>query len=671
MCAKSKEDKEAKKAAAAAAKAEKAAAKAKGKAKPKKKQNAGVNEYNFFVLHGEWLLAAAGIVLAGAFVAMGSGLEKFTLTPNQINDSSSRADENIKNSKVTPKEYDESVVIFDYDKYAELIKSGVKVNEYVTPTRWEQSLFPDKNKRPNVVPLPLENLKAVACIGAIMYNEISASGNNMGGGGMAGGMGAGPMGGGAMGGGMGGLTGSSGELKGRKWITLTGSIPIRKQQAAYNDLFGNAQYLDDIRDQPRYLFYDLERGEVQPDGNVQWKQINVLSAIRKENNNWSGVGSDQVGYSYMAPTAPGFPPMAMNCPPMANKPFGEEVANLPNIPLNSTEQIKVQADELKEWTDLQEAMKKFDESDLQNRDPFADAQMGGGMGAMGGGMGTMSTGMMGGMRGGMTGGLAGGMGMDSGMGGGMSGGMEGAGGNSWMINQDAITKSRLRVQQAVSVDYYLFRYFDFDVEPEKTYVYRVKLHLANPNYGVEERFVVDPETIKKTWVDSEFSEQSNPVSLGEVSRVYAESVEAATRPGAEPRITLSSVYFDADDASESIVQGLAMKRGQVANFPGQSHDPVNVSGGMTMDMYGMDGGDSTKKKTKKSVNHISNVCVVDALGGTKISNAEYRSPGKVLILEPNGLMRVREVKEDARELSRYDGSNQMGGLGTGAAGMMM
>ena len=41
MCAKSKEDKEAKKAAAAAAKAEKAAAKAKGKAKPKKKQNAG------------------------------------------------------------------------------------------------------------------------------------------------------------------------------------------------------------------------------------------------------------------------------------------------------------------------------------------------------------------------------------------------------------------------------------------------------------------------------------------------------------------------------------------------------------------------------------------------------------------------------------------------------
>ena len=61
MCAKSKEDKEAKKAAAAAAKAEKAAAKAKGKAKPKKKQNAGVNEYNFFVLHGEWLLAAAGI----------------------------------------------------------------------------------------------------------------------------------------------------------------------------------------------------------------------------------------------------------------------------------------------------------------------------------------------------------------------------------------------------------------------------------------------------------------------------------------------------------------------------------------------------------------------------------------------------------------------------------
>ena len=671
MAAKSKEEKEAKKAAAAAAKAEKAS-KAKAKAKPKKKRDAGANEYNFFLLHGEIIVALVAVVVFGGLVAMGSGLQKFTLTPEQINQSSQRAEQNIKESKVTPVEFDESVVVFDYDKYSKLIKSGVKVNAYETPIRWESSLFPDKVKRPDVTPLPLENLKATASIGAIMYNEISASGNTMGGGNNAGGMGGmGGPGAGGMGAGPG--MGSSGELKGRKWITLTGSIPIRKQQEAYNSLFGTAQYTDDVRDQPRYVYYKLERGVVdQNTGKTDWTDVNVIRAIRKENNQWSGVGSDQVGYSYMAPTVQGFPPMAMSCPPMANKPFGEEVANLPNIPLNSTDQIKVQGEQLKEYNELQEAMNKFDETDLLNRDPFADSQMG----SMGGGLMGAGPGGMGAGPGGMGAG-PGGMGAGpGGMGSGL-GGMDAGGNNSWLINQNAITASRLKIQQAVSVDYYLFRYFDFEVEPDKTYVYRVKLILANPNFGVEERFVADPATLEQRFVESDYSDVSNPVSLGEVSRVFAQKVEAPSRAGAEPRITLSSVYFDSDDASESIVQDLSVKRGQVANFYGQSHDPVNVSGGMSVDMmYGDMGGSSSKKggskNQKKSVNHVSNVCVVDALGGSKISAAkDYVSPGKVLILEPNGLMRVREVKEDARELGRYDGSSNQMGFGTGAAGMMM
>ena len=40
-----------------------------------------------------------------------------------------------------------------------------------------------------------------------------------------------------------------------------------------------------------------------------------------------------------------------------------------------------------------------------------------------------------------------------------------------------------------------------------------------------------------------------------------------------------------------------------------------------------------------------------------------------MILEPNGLLQVRELKEDARELGRYDGSQNM--MGMGAGGMMM
>ncbi len=664
MCAKNidKEAKAAEKAAAKAAAQEAKAAKAKTKAKAKRK-NVGANEFNFFLLHGEKIGIAAALGLFGMMIAGGAGLDEFELTPQQIADAATRADTNIKNSEVKPEEYDEALVNYDYNSYAELIKSAVTVNAYETPNRWEQSLFPDKNKRPSVSPLPVENLRATPCVGAIMYKELTA--NNAAGamGGAAGMGGPGGAASGAMGGGSMGTSGTGGETKGRQWIAVTGSIPIRKQQAAYGDLFGNAQYLDDARDQPRYLFYELQRGEVAANGDVKWEKVDVLRAIKKENNQWAGVGSEQVGFAYHAPTTSSYPPMAMSCPPMANKPFGEEIANLPNIPLNSAEQIKVQSAELEKWNELQAAMNQIDESTLLDRDPFEGA-----------------TGAASGAGGGMD--ATGGAGMSSG---GM--GPNGAGaGNDWLVNREAVARTMLNAQTVAAVEYYLFRYFDFDVEEGKTYQYRVKLLLANPNYGVEERFVEDPTSTEKKIVESEFCEPSNPASLGRSARIFAESVEAPARPGAEPRVRMASIYFDQESATESLAQGQAMTLGQLANFYKKPHEPVavagalsaNAAGGMGMAM-GMTGGSASQsgrggRKSNKptTVDHVSDACLVDAVGGEKISGAELRSPGKIMILEPNGYLQVREVKEDARELGRYDGSQSNGmGLGVGAAGMMM
>jgi len=636
MCAKAKEDKAAKAARKAEAKA------AKSKAKPKKRRSSAPSEYNLFLRYGEFMLVAVGVLVFGCLVALGGGLTKFTLTAEQINSSASRAADTIANSTVTPKEFDDAVVVYDYDEYAELIKTAVKVNAYETPVRWEQSLFPDKNKRPDVKPLPVENLRARASIGAIMYNEISASSNVGAGGGM-------------MGGGMTGM--SSGKVEGKRWITVTGSIPIRKQTAIYSDLFSDAQYLDDVRDQPRYIFYELQRGEVGPRGAVNWQKVDVIRAMKRENQQWAGVGMEQVGYNYLAPIVPNFPPMAMNCPPMIGKPFGEEIANLPNIPLNYSEQIASQAEMVKEWNQLQDEMRQFDEATLLERDPFADA---GRMGGSGLGMG-----MMGGM----------GSGMDSGMtpsmGSGSSGGMNAPNAGSVLINENAMNRYRMRVQNAVAVDYYLFRYFDFEVEPDKTYQYRVKLILANPNYGIKEEFVEDVDSVNQRYVESDFSVASNPVALGADSRIFVQDVQAASQPGAEPRIMLSSVYFDSESASESIAQDKSLRRGEVANFYSQSHNPVDLtsSGGMTADYYGGSGGSSRagNRNVRKSVNHISDIAVVDALGGDKISsNTALLSPSKVMFLEPNGFLRIRELKEDARELGRYDGSqNTMGMYGGG------
>ena len=210
----------------------------------------------------------------------------------------------------------------------------------------------------------------------------------------------------------------------------------------------------------------------------------------------------------------------------------------------------------------------------------------------------------------------------------------------------------------------------------------MKLLLANPNYGVEERFVEDPTATEQKIIASEFSEPSNPAALGRSARIFAQSVEAPARPGAEPRVRLASIYFEQESATESLASDLSMKLGQVANFKGKPHEAINVAGARSMDAMmggsmgaaqgGGRGGRGGRGGGKATVDHVSDACLVDAIGGAKISGAELRSPGKVMILEPNGYLQIREVKEDARELGRYDGSQAGGmGMGTGAAGMMM
>ncbi|MDO5554187.1 MAG: hypothetical protein Q4G68_10540 [Planctomycetia bacterium] len=612
---------------------------------------------NIFFLHGEKIILSVVVLLFAWMIIGGSGLSEFKLTADQINSSAKRAEENIRNSKVTPVEVDKGVVVYDYLSYSELIRSAITVNSYETLVRWDQSLFPDRIKRPNMTPLPVENLRAFASIGAIAYRDRGTTGT-------AGG--AADMGMGGIG--MGSASGSNGKVEGRQWVTITGSIPVRKQLADYMAHFSNAQYTDMLRDQPIYLSYVLQRGTPSDAGEIVWENIDIIQAYRKEFAKWSGFGVEQVDPSYFAAQLPSYPPMAMSCPPMVNRLFGEEVANVPNIPLSSEEMMNLATTEMQERNKLEAKLQDVNMDDILSRSPFEGtgndrSGMGNPMGMGGGGMEFGAGNDLGGMTG---------------------GGRSGGNTASWMINRNAASLVTSTGDLASPVDYYLFRAFDFDVEMGKTYYYRVKLILANPNFGLDENFVEDPTTVGRTYISSEFSESSNPVSLGRVSRIYAEQVEAPSVPGGEPRATLASVYFDSETATESVEKTLRVTRGQVANFPRRVHKPLAPAAQSTLgsDPMGMMGGPgeatgskrkkNTQNKDTKLVDHVSDICVLDAFGGYRLPGGELRSPGKMILLEPSGLVRVHEVREDMRELGRIEAKSAkpesgMGGIGPGAS----
>ena len=568
-------------------------AKAKAKKEKQPKQKKQSSDENFLLLHGEKFLFGIFVVLAVWLMTRGSGLAPFTLTPDQVRDAATRAENNIRNSKVELKDVDGDLNIYNYLDYASLIKSSLRADAYETDNRWEQSLFPEKILRPEIRPLPVENLRAVACVGAIRYAKTSVAT---------------------------GVASQSVEDRGEHWITVTGLIPIADQMKEYNDLLGRSEYTDPNRDIPKYLFYEIYRGVADESGNTVWSErpIDLNQVYAKEIDQWAGFGLDPVSAEYSVPLySPDSPSLTMECPPLVNKSFGSEVTNLPNIPLLSETQKEELADQMNEMKKQEDETKRGNTRNFNsvlNTSIFS--QQGGNA------------------RGGVRGGAAP-LGMP----------------NMLPVQPQNVMRGGAVGAKVTKVNYYLFRFFDFDVEDGRTYQYKVKLYLANPNYGLDVNLVEDGNSVLTPTVVSAESKPSNPVSLGSESRILVESIEAG-HLGQEPKIVVSSVYFNTEDAKESLDEGEKVVLGQVANFMNKDHKPINLGGTMTYTTS----ADSGKKKPEK-VDHLSNICILDADGGEKIAGSELRSSARLLVLEPSGLLTFHNESEDRAELRPYQMAN--------------
>ena len=604
-----------------------------------KKKGSGSSFQNFLTAHFEKFLFVGLLAFAAMMAAKGSGLEKFKLLPRDIEDSANRAKQTIQENKVGLDDVDDTLKVYDYKAYSDLIKTALSPDQYRTPIRWEDSLFPEMIKRPSIEnPLPVRGLRAVSCIGAIQYvpNTVLKSG-------------AFTIGGAAGGTGAVGSSGTAGKIQGRNWIVVTGLVPVGEQLRIFNEKFSRAQFTDVDRDFPVYVSFEIERGVVGEDGQVQnWEPLNLEEIYEDEVDQWNGYGVDPVSEDHIAPPFGALPELAMPCPPMLNKAFRDEVAYLPEIPLMDTEQIDEQATLLKEQKKQEDEVKEQQKRDFSLSRAQSQYEFGGGAAA-----GARQNRRAGGMMGGMVSDLSDpdnpGMSVTSGSG--MTGrplGRRGIGFNG---------PQQVRKLKKAEESFYLFRFFDFNAEPGVTYQYRVKLLLFNPNWKLDTNLVEDPTTVDQMTVQSAFSEPSNSVALGTESRVLVESIVPASAPWLDPRVTVSSLFFSTEDAQESLAEGKKLARGQMANWPREKHNPVDLNGVGITRMDSVLGSTSKKdnKKGKGVDNHHSDLCLIDAFGGQEVQAGAYKvqTPSEAFFLDPNGLIKIHEFRTDNRELQRY------------------
>lgn len=574
--------------------------------------------------HYEKIAILVALLLGVWFFMSGThSLEPVRWTPESVQALVKGVQQNISSGPQNLQLFNRALEFVPYDQKAAWIKVGIKGEPYRLEEKWERPILAAKTPRGEPLILPPERLRASSGYGGVKMKKSSSGASRTD-----------PK--------------ESKGVEGRKWIVVTGLIPIKKQARLYFDTYSEAMNGNPARDRPEYLAYKLERAEYdyakgQPG---EWKEIDAVRQQGLMREEWEGSGTEPVVQAFLLSNSGNPFSFAFPLPPLTKKQFGQEVAYPPEVPLKTDyelEQAKLKQAEEEEKSKEVVAVKVLTTEEYLN-DPKAGR----------GGVSSSSTGSMPG----------GGMGRS----GGRSGGQEEYGGSSGMGGPGGPTGPSgpgAGQPQQVSAEYNLFRYFDFDVEEGKNYVYRVKLLTLNPNADMDVKYLADPGSTRRRFLESEYSTFSVPVSVDStatalVKEVLSPGIRRADKGPLvvpEPSARLLSVYFDMNEAAEWSPAGdeRALIRGSVANalrVPCTSND-VKVDKEKDSKKPGGVGGSTSKKNNAETQPQDirTNLCLLDTFGGYDVEG-KMRSSGKVLFLEPSGAVVVHDALDDFSEIQR-------------------
>ncbi len=178
-------------------------------------------------------------------------------------------------------------------------------------------------------------------------------------------------------------------------------------------------------------------------------------------------------------------------------------------------------------------------------------------------------------------------------------------------------------------NFVLFRFTDTAVEPGKQYQYRVKLRLANPNFGVTERYLVNPESAKPKVVYSPWSEPTAVVTVPRDVEVFAGPV---VKPSSKDPLMRTMINRLDRDRGLKLVAEQTFRRGDIMSI----HTTIQPD-------------DSTAIATPTAIDAQLNAdaVVVDIEGGKPLKGRNSStSPGELVLLQGDGSLVLRDEFED-------------------------
>ena len=244
----------------------------------------------FFLQHTEKIVLGVFVVCFIFVVYSAWGRESFDRTPEQLQQDADRARQHIEDTK--PPEADGS------GGDLQLVESGaVQVKPYQWALAWDRPLFSSGGKRGESQIFPVEALKATAGVGAVQLA-------------------------------------SDKKRTGKRWVVVTGLVPIEKQELAMREAFATAEHYNPDSDSTNYLGYLVERAEVTDsagEGNLKWsKRFNSPTAKKAAAKMFGQSTRNQIVDDKFIIDAVGFP-----LPPLLLGKWDASVVHEPKIPVRS------------------------------------------------------------------------------------------------------------------------------------------------------------------------------------------------------------------------------------------------------------------------------------------------------------------------------------------------
>lgn len=193
---------------------------------------------DFLITHVEKLVLAVFVVVSLMILYRAMGASSYEKKPSELISTAQNAEAHVEKDRTEELKKDIKLRVEDYPAVARRSRIPVEEKYYAHTRPWDQPIGKKDVRRGPAPVLAVRSLEASGDRGtlAISRSDVAGAGTR---------------------------------AVGRRWVLLTGVVPVREQFQAYRDAFAGSAYYNPATDAPDWVYFIVERAEAPPGRSIE------------------------------------------------------------------------------------------------------------------------------------------------------------------------------------------------------------------------------------------------------------------------------------------------------------------------------------------------------------------------------------------------------------------